>query len=526
MILSYLSLSDGELSSCMSPLAGYHWGYHALDLASYQSAAVTFKRAFGALNSTLASRTFLLGDRVTVADICVSMTLAPFFAKVIDAAYTSQFPHVTRWFTTCINQPNFKKVMGTFEFCKQAEVVVGSTSSTAAVAVPSGVFGKIFKFPGEPKINRIVQSVIAAAYNGLKVDLVDVDSKSADYLAKFPLGKVPGFEGADGFAINESTSIARHIAASVADTTLLGSTKKEAALVEAYVATSEEFYGAQRPLLYPFWGYLPKENADDQAGARANVARHLAYLNTQLATRTFLVGQRDTLADIVVVCSLVNIFKHVVEPSAAAEYKNVMRWFNTCINQPQFKSFVQAPVFSKPVFTAKPAAAAAAPAPAGKKEKAPSAKKEEKPAKAAKKEEPAGEDLEAIAAAEMAKPKEKNPQGYSIWKCDYKYNDELTQIFMSSNLIGGFFQRLESARKYAFGSMLVLGTAGKSKITGYFVFRGLDVPFEVKDSADYESYLFTKIDHSKPAVREHVNAVFAWDEKVDGMACADGKTFK
>lgn len=119
-----------------------------------------------------------------------------------------------------------------------------------------------------------------------------------------------------------------------------------------------------------------------------------------------------------------------------------------------------------------------------------------------------------------------DPQGYSIWKCEYKYNDELTQIFMSSNLIGGFFQRLESARKYAFGSMLVLGTAGKSKITGYFVFRGLDVPFEVKDSADYESYKFSKVDHTKPAVRESINAVFAWDEKIDGMPCADGKTFK
>ena len=26
---------------------------------------------------------------------------------------------------------------------------------------------------------------------------------------------------------------------------------------------------------------------------------------------------------------------------------------------------------------------------------------------------------------------------YSIWRCDYKYNDELTMVFMSCNLIGG-----------------------------------------------------------------------------------------
>lgn len=26
---------------------------------------------------------------------------------------------------------------------------------------------------------------------------------------------------------------------------------------------------------------------------------------------------------------------------------------------------------------------------------------------------------------------------YSIWYCEYKYSNELTQVFMSSNLIGG-----------------------------------------------------------------------------------------
>ena len=28
-------------------------------------------------------------------------------------------------------------------------------------------------------------------------------------------------------------------------------------------------------------------------------------------------------------------------------------------------------------------------------------------------------------------------ENYSIWRCDYKYCDELTMVFMSCNLIGG-----------------------------------------------------------------------------------------
>jgi elongation factor 1-gamma len=32
------------------------------------------------------------------------------------------------------------------------------------------------------------------------------------------------------------------------------------------------------------------------------------------------------------------------------------------------------------------------------------------------------------------------PEDYSLWRADYKYNDELTLTFMSSNLIGESFE--------------------------------------------------------------------------------------
>ena len=30
-------------------------------------------------------------------------------------------------------------------------------------------------------------------------------------------------------------------------------------------------------------------------------------------------------------------------------------------------------------------------------------------------------------------------EGFSIWRVDFKYPEELTQVFMSSNQIGGFY---------------------------------------------------------------------------------------
>src|SRR5882672_2277402 len=66
-------------------------------------------------------------------------------------------------------------------------------------------------------------------------------------------------------------------------------------------------------------------------------------------------------------------------------------------------------------------------------------------------------------------------EGFSVWRVDFKYNSELTQVFMSSNQIGGFFNRLEASRKYLFGSVGVLGTANDSIISGALILRGQDV---------------------------------------------------
>ena len=44
-------------------------------------------------------------------------------------------------------------------------------------------------------------------------------------------------------------------------------------------------------------------------------------------------------------------------------------------------------------------------------------------------------------------------------------------IFMSSNQIGGFFNRLVASRKYLFGPIGVLGTSGDSVISGILILR-------------------------------------------------------
>ena len=58
----------------------------------------------------------------------------------------------------------------------------------------------------------VYKSMIAAKYNNVQLDFkpiaMGVDNKTPEFLAKFPLGKVPVFESGDGFCLNESNAIA------------------------------------------------------------------------------------------------------------------------------------------------------------------------------------------------------------------------------------------------------------------------------------------------------------------------------
>ncbi|KAJ1561529.1 hypothetical protein HK096_004366, partial [Nowakowskiella sp. JEL0078] len=71
--------------------------------------------------------------------------------------------------------------------------------------------GKIYSYPNNPRVAKIT---IAAKFNGLEIEFVPIelgkDNKTPEFLSKFPLGKVPAFEGADGFTLFESNAITNY----------------------------------------------------------------------------------------------------------------------------------------------------------------------------------------------------------------------------------------------------------------------------------------------------------------------------
>jgi len=453
------------------------------------------------------------------------------------------------------------------------------------------------------------KAFITAAYNGLtltrkSIDVAAKEQFTPEFLAKSPLGKIPVLETASG-VIFESNAIARYLARLRRDTELYGTTFFESAQVDSWLDFASHDVEMSADLwLNPVVGYTAYA-PHVYAGAVAGMKRALDVLNKHLQSATYLVGNKITLADIVIVSALFYPFKFLLDPAFRAPYPNVVRWFLTCVNQPQFKAALGVASLATSellapgatggaaaVTEAAPAAAAAGGAGGkGKKEKAdkaeagapkaakapaaPKEKKEKKKKEEAPEEEaapaPAPEPAPAAGGAgdeddeDKPKPKVKGPfddlppspmnmdhwkrtysnsrsdyylsmkpfweeifdkAGYSIWFCKYKYNDENKVDYMTSNLVGGFLQRCDDVRRYAFGSMVILNENPPFEIEGCWLIRGDSVAPLIEANPDAEYYEWTKANTDDEATRALIADYWCSIGNINGKAQYDSKIFK
>jgi len=425
----------------------------------------------------------------------------------------------------------------------------------------------LYTFPKNPQADKVF---VAAQYSGVEVVankefVYGTTNTSKDFLAKFPLGTLPAYESKDGVKLTSGNAIASYVGGDA----IAGATAADRAQVQQFVNFADNhIYPAACTWLYPIYGYIqgPRKATPKMEAAVKSV---LDVLERVLASRTFLVGNAVTFADISVAVSLLPLFRDVLVADFRAPYVNVDRYLKTLFAQPQFVK-----ALGKVEFCEKPIAPVAFKAAGGdKKDNKKTNKKAEKKVekkKVEKKGPSEAEQLEkARAEAEKAEAKKaKNAsarvdglpkssfvlndwkvfysnnevedsmkyfkehfdaEGWSLWKCDYMYNDELTRTFMSSNLIGGFFQRCDKLRKYTFASMAVFGDDKKSAISGIWLMRGQDILFdELGYNVDSPQYNFTKLDYSDAATQKMVAEHFSWEgEFADiGMPHTAGKIYK
>ncbi|KAL4631508.1 elongation factor 1-gamma [Arapaima gigas] len=432
-----------------------------------------------------------------------------------------------------------------------------------------------------PENWRAFKAQIAAQYSGARLKVASTPpaftfgqtNRTPAFLSNFPLGKVPAFQGDDGFCLFESNAIAHYLS----NETLRGSSPQASAQVLQWVSFADaEIIPPASTWVFPTLGIM-QYNKQATEQAKEDVKRVLTVLNQHLNTRTFLVGERVTLADISVACSLLWLYKQVLEPTFRQPFPNVNRWFITCINQPQFKAVLgevklcdkMAQFDAKKFAEMQPKKEGAA-----KKEKAgkeggkqQQEKKEKKEKKEEKKAPEPAEEMDETEAALASEPKAKDPfahlpkstfvldefkrkysnedtltvalphfwehfdrEGFSIWYGEYRFPEELSMTFMSCNLITGMFQRLDKLRKNAFASVILFGTNNDSSISGIWVFRGQDLAFTLSEDwqVDYESYSWRKLDVDSEECKTMVKEYFAWEGEFKhvGKPFNQGKIFK
>ncbi|KIJ41073.1 hypothetical protein M422DRAFT_229875 [Sphaerobolus stellatus SS14] len=406
------------------------------------------------------------------------------------------------------------------------------------------------------------QRVLAvAALAGVKLDIPTdykhhEDNLKEPFLAKFASGKIPALETKDGFTLFESTAIARYIAKQAPNANLVGSTNEEAAIIDQWVSFVDcELIPVSSNVHALLGGRLPYTKPLETAFQEKR-ERAYATLNNHLSTRTFFVGERITLADVHVASAFISAFKYTFDVQKRKQYPHITRHFETIINQPKLKPiFGDIPYCEKAIVFTPPAKKkeekpkeAAAPKPKAEKPKAPEPEEEEED-DLLKEEPKAKNPLDSLPKSSFNLEDFKraysnmdtrgdsgslkwfyekfDKEGFSIWRVDFKYNDELAQVFMSSNQIGGFFNRLEASRKYLFGSVGVLGEANNNVITGVLICRGDDIKPVVSVAPDWESYSYESLNpFTEGPQKEFFEGAMAWDLELNGKKWADGKNFK
>jgi elongation factor 1-gamma len=411
------------------------------------------------------------------------------------------------------------------------------------------VSGTLYTYP-ESFRGYKCQVAAALSDSKLTVVLVKEDDKARHH--------VPSFESSDkSVNLIESNSIAFYLA----NEQLRGSSVEAQAQVLQWLGYgSTVVESAVASWVYPNLGLVETQPAHLQR-AKDDLKSVFKHLDDHLKLRTYFVGESLSLADVSLAADLLLAYQHVADASFRSPFANLNRWFTTIVNNPSFKSVVGEVVLvdkaatpiayvpkKAPVKEAKApkAAKAAAAAPAPKKEaevedEEPADEFDEPAQKDPFSDMPKGTwnmdefkrtysnmDTEKVALPYFFTNLAPNKEMYSVWYCEYKYPQELGLVFMTSNLIGGMFQRIEKLRKNAFGSMCVFGENNDNLIAGVWMWKGTGLAFPLCSdwTTDYESYDWRKLEIDNAEDKKLITDMFMHEGSIKGKKFNQGKIFK
>jgi len=381
---------------------------------------------------------------------------------------------------------------------------------------------------------RIKQVQLVATYAGRTVEFEKGDPTNFD---RWNSGqKYPALRTEEG-GVWGLNNILRHLARSTVHYPLYGEHHYEHSVVDSWLDWAWSELEVPASAICP----APKIEGLDPAFVHevfAKIEASFDTLNKHLLNNTFLATRRVSIADFAVAFALWPLAIDYCDTGLRKKYSNVFRWFDTVINQPTFIA-----VLGQLTYSSKN------PLPPLPKKQTQQKKKQQKKKEGGEEgdegddKEPdleeVGEKLDlgylgSLPASTFNLEKWKtvyantnptrpealdyfwsnfDPQGYCLYFFTYKFFEECTIDFKTSNLFGGYLQRLDAVKqlsRFSLCSTVILKKEKFFYIYGVWLFRGPEIPVEFTKVDDFNYYNWTKVDVTNEQDKQFAGDIWAW----------------
>ncbi len=171
---------------------------------------------------------------------------------------------------------------------------------------------KLYTAHRAPSPRRVLMFLVEKNINGLEmvhVDLNQGEHRTADYLAKSPLAKVPALELDDGRVLTETRAICTYLEGLVPEPNLMGVDAEERAFIEMADRRVELYLlgGIANCIrhTHPGLAALEQPQFPEFGQSQGEKVRALAvWFDQLLQQQPWMAGERFTIADITAFCAL------------------------------------------------------------------------------------------------------------------------------------------------------------------------------------------------------------------------------
>ena len=183
-----------------------------------------------------------------------------------------------------------------------------------------------------PQVVRMFMAERGIEVPQTMVDLRGGENRRAEYMAKNPFGQLPCLELDDGSFLAEITAICEYLDETTPGMSLIGANAKERAETRMWVRRldlnvleplANGFRFSQGIKLFQNRIHVIPQAADD---LKLTAQKNLTWLDGQMAGKTWICGNRFTLADVLLYCFLA--FGAAVGQPLNPENTTLLAWFD------------------------------------------------------------------------------------------------------------------------------------------------------------------------------------------------------